>query len=204
MRSTSAVPRWRSPIRGRRGRHRRQLGRVGHQLGELGDQSIGCEVALFDQHSAMMVAELAGVVDLVVLGGAGPRHEDGRHADGGELGDRRCAGSRHHQIGCGIHQRHAVLVSKHSIHDAVGCHRERARHRADCVRRRRGRWPDRAGRQAARPACETTSFSRLAPSEPPTTANTNRSCGRPSCERAVLRDRGRDRCATLLGQPVRR
>ena len=67
----------------------------------------------------MMVAELARIVDLMVLGGARPRHDDARHADGGKLGDRRCAGSRHHQIGCGIHQRHPVLVSKHSIHDAV-------------------------------------------------------------------------------------
>ena len=106
------------PDRARRCRHLHKPGGVGHQVGDLASQSLRCEVLLLDQDRATVVTELACILDLVVLRCAGPRHDHRRHAHNGKLGDRCCARPGHHQIGCGIDERHSVLVSTHSIHDA--------------------------------------------------------------------------------------
>ncbi len=98
--------------------HHSQAAAVGHETLDLGDEAIDRQVVLLDEQRRTLVGEHLGVVDLVVLGGAGPGHHDGGRTHGGQLGDGAGTAAGDQQVGSGVELRHAVLVSDHAVQDA--------------------------------------------------------------------------------------
>ena len=66
------------------------------------------EVALLDQDRRAALGQEARVRRLVVVDRVRERHQDARHAAGGELGDGDGAGAADHQVGLGVAARHVV------------------------------------------------------------------------------------------------
>jgi hypothetical protein len=97
----------------------RELGGVCEEPFDLANEMIDGEVGLFHQQRRALRREDLRVVDLVVLSGARPRHDDGRRAHCGQLGDGAGAAARHQQVGGGVEHGHAVFVPDHAIQDAV-------------------------------------------------------------------------------------
>ena len=70
--------------------------------------------------AAPLIGQPADVQRLVVLGLAGPRHEHGRGAGDGDLGDGRCSAAADQQVGGGVEQLDAVVVADDAVDDAAG------------------------------------------------------------------------------------
>ena len=71
------------------------------QQRETRAQCFNCEVRLGDRRSAACVHQRARIRGLVVVDGAGQRHQDGGPSGDREFGDGGCAGAGNDQVRCG-------------------------------------------------------------------------------------------------------
>ena len=71
-------------------------------------QPLAGQLALVDHLGGAGTGQRRGVLALMVVGGRRQRHQHHRPAEDGQLGQRRGAGARHHQVGCRHLRRHVV------------------------------------------------------------------------------------------------
>jgi hypothetical protein len=80
-------------------RHADERRAVLDQALHLGREALAGQVGVEDHHRAAALGEVLRVGDLVVVGRERVRHEDRRHAAGGDLGERHRARAADDQVG---------------------------------------------------------------------------------------------------------
>jgi len=77
------------------------------------------QIALLDEDRRPAIGEVARIGRLVVVDRERERHQDRRHPDGGELGDRDRAGAADRDVGLRVRLRH-VLDERHQLRGDAG------------------------------------------------------------------------------------